>query len=537
MIGNSCDLSPFTANGVKAGRTRLRSLWGLPLYGFKIKAEERRPTCWHRPTFVCMRPLLPRPQLHLAQQALSAGSPTAPFWYCVRIESWWLSSLRFKARRATATAGSSLPQMLPNQAEGHRFEGSYLELSQRIVFEQKEIGTIVIRTGLEAMRDRLLQYFAITALVLLASTVVSIFASLRFQRIISRPISELAATAKNVSRNKDFSIRATAYSRDEIGQLVETFNEMLSRIQEQNLELKEAHDQLELRVIDRTAQLEAVNKELEAFSYSVSHDLRAPLRSIDGFSQALLEDYGDKLDPQGQDDLQRVRGATQRMGQLIDDMLHLSRVTRDEMCREELDISALVRMISTDLRTSEPKRQADFAIADDIKANADARLVRILLENLLGNAWKFTSKRQAAKIEFGVDCSNGNPVYFVRDDGAGFDMAYADKLFGAFQRLHSMTEFKGTGIGLATVQRIAARHGGRVWAESKVDKLHVSVKGRVSTCRSSFESRRDCLFSSTPRQAADALSTAASCRRRRSRGVVGRGCARRGRKRRGCIGT
>jgi signal transduction histidine kinase len=376
----------------------------------------------------------------------------------------------FIAGGATAIAGSSLPQVLTDQSIGYRFEGSYLELSQRIVFEQKEIGTIMIRTGLEAMRVRLLQYFAITVLVLIASTVGSIFASLWFQRIISRPISELAATAKDVSRGKDFSIRATAYSRDEIGQLVETFNEMLSRIQEQNLELKEAHDQLELRVIDRTAQLEAVNKELEAFSYSVSHDLRAPLRSIDGFSQALLEDYGDKLDPQGQDDLQRVRGATQRMAQLIDDMLHLSRVTRDEMCREELDISALARMISIDLRTSEPERQMDFEIADDIKANADARLVRILLENLLGNAWKFTSKRQSAKIEFGVDCSNGNPVYFVRDDGAGFDMAYADKLFGAFQRLHTMTEFKGTGIGLATVQRIAARHGGRVWAESKVEQ-------------------------------------------------------------------
>jgi signal transduction histidine kinase len=376
----------------------------------------------------------------------------------------------FRARGATATAGSSLPQVLTDQAIGHRFVGSYLELSQRIFFEQKEIGTIMIRTGLEAMRVRLLQYFAITGLVLLASTAGSILASLRFQRIISRPISELAATAKSVSRDKDFSVRATAYSRDEIGQLVETFNEMLSRIQEQSQELKGAHDHLELRVIDRTAQLEAVNKELEAFSYSVSHDLRAPLRSIDGFSQALLEDYGDKLDPQGQDDLRRVRAATQRMAQLIDDMLNLSRVTRDEMCREELDLSALVRTIAIELRTAEPERQTDFAIADDIKANADARLLRILLENLLGNAWKFTGKRQEAKIEFGVDRSNGNPVYFVRDDGAGFDMAYAGKLFGAFQRLHAMTEFKGTGIGLATVQRIAARHGGRVWAESKVEQ-------------------------------------------------------------------
>ncbi|TLY16318.1 MAG: PAS domain S-box protein [Nitrospirae bacterium] len=225
---------------------------------------------------------------------------------------------------------------------------------------------------------------------------------------------------------------------------------------------------LEQRVLERTAQLEAANKELESFSYSVSHDLRAPLRSIDGFSLALLEDLGDKVGLQGKDYLRRVRDATQRMGQLIDDLLNLARVTREEMRREPVDLSALARSIATDLKRTQPDRQVAFAIADGLVANGDAHLLRVALENLLGNAWKFTSKRPRTRIEFGVDKQNGTPAYFVRDDGAGFDMAYSGKLFGAFQRLHSNKEFEGTGIGLATVKRVIRRHGGRVWAESSV---------------------------------------------------------------------
>jgi light-regulated signal transduction histidine kinase (bacteriophytochrome) len=277
-------------------------------------------------------------------------------------------------------------------------------------------------------------------------------------------------TAKKVSEDKDFSVRAKAASRDETGLLIETFNEMLGRIQEQNQALERARDELEERVIERTTQLEAANKELESFSYSVSHDLRAPLRSIDGFSQALFEDYGDKLDAQGRSDLQRVRAATQRMAQLIDDMLNLSRVSRGEMRREMVDLSSMVRNIAEELKAAEPDRKVDVAIADGIQAEGDVRLLRVLVENLLSNAWKFTGKHPTAKIEFGISQNNGKPVYFVRDDGAGFDMAYAGKLFGAFQRLHSMSEFNGTGVGLATVQRIVNRHGGKIWAEGTVDQ-------------------------------------------------------------------
>jgi len=220
----------------------------------------------------------------------------------------------------------------------------------------------------------------------------------------------------------------------------------------------------------KTNQLQAVNKELEAFTYSVSHDLRAPLRSIDGFSQVLLEDYIDRLDDEGKSYLMRVRSASQRMAELIDDLLNLSRVTRGEMRYETVDLSALAQTVSMDIQQSQPERDVEFTIAPGLVTKGDAHLLRVVLENLLGNAWKFTNKRERARIEFGYAKTDGQPAYFVRDNGVGFDMAYADRLFGAFQRLHSQKEFEGTGIGLATVQRIIHRHGGSTWAEGAVEQ-------------------------------------------------------------------
>src|SRR5450830_751796 len=248
-------------------------------------------------------------------------------------------------------------------------------------------------------------------------------------------------------------------------------------------------NRLEEQVRRRTVEVEAANKELEAFSYSVSHDLRSPLRSIDGFSQAFLEDYGPLVPPEGREDLERVRRATQRMGQLIDDMLLLSRVTRREMHMEKTDMSALAAEVAGELALGSPQRDVQLTIEPGMTTTGDPQLLRIVLVNLLGNAWKFTSKREHAHVSVGtVQDPEHGPAFFVRDDGAGFDLQYKDKLFVAFQRLHGQDEFPGTGIGLATVLRVARRHGGDVWAEGEIDRgatfyftipdLHVSYSAK-----------------------------------------------------------
>jgi len=228
--------------------------------------------------------------------------------------------------------------------------------------------------------------------------------------------------------------------------------------------------ELDQRVKERTMELEVVNKELESFSYSVSHDLRAPLRAIDGFSRALLEDYTDKLDAEGKEDLQTVRIASQQMGRLIDDLLRLSQINRGEMRRTEVNLSQLAGQVAGELKNSEPGRDVEFVIAPNCVACGDAGLLGIVLENGLGNAWKYTGQKPSAKIEFGLTGTPKGPAYFIRDNGCGFDMKYAHKLFGAFQRLHSASQFPGTGIGLASVQRVIHRHGGHVWIEGKADQ-------------------------------------------------------------------
>jgi signal transduction histidine kinase len=246
--------------------------------------------------------------------------------------------------------------------------------------------------------------------------------------------------------------------------LVKPFSaaELLARVR--------THTQLALKRREWIHELESANRELDAFTYSVAHDLRAPLRALNGMTEMLFEDKLGQLDDEGQRYLRIVRDCGARMTQLIEDLLKLSRITRGELTRQAVDLSKLVQEVARGLASTEPAREVNFVVQDGIRAEADPRLLRVAFENLLGNAWKFTSKRTAARIEFGVEEGQEEVVFFVRDNGAGFDMAYADKLFGVFQRLHPVTEFEGTGVGLATVRRIVSRHGGRIWADGALNK-------------------------------------------------------------------
>jgi light-regulated signal transduction histidine kinase (bacteriophytochrome) len=239
-------------------------------------------------------------------------------------------------------------------------------------------------------------------------------------------------------------------------------------LRERDKEVLRLNAELERRVRERTAQLETINRELEAFSYSVSHDLRAPLRSIRGFSEVLLQRYARSLDERGQEFLRRTCESSQQMDRLIEDLLKLSRVSRSELQCRMVNLSNLASALGDELRQAEPNRKLDFVVAPDLRVQGDERLLRVVLENLLRNAWKFTARQPAPRIEFGFDSQRS--AFFVRDNGAGFDMAYADKLFGVFQRLHSAADFPGTGVGLATVQRIINRHGGTTWAEGAPER-------------------------------------------------------------------
>jgi len=294
-----------------------------------------------------------------------------------------------------------------------------------------------------------------------AIMMIALIAGLLFASMILRPVRLLSGAAKSIGRG-DLSARVPSGRGDELGQLGETFNQMAEQIETQSIKLKQGRDELEI-----------ANRELEAFSYSVSHDLRAPLRHINGFSQVLLEDHSDKLDDTGRKYLQEVREASNEMALLIDDVLKLARVTRSDIHREVVNLSELARSIVVELKKMDDRDVAVDVVVDienGLSVDGDKRFLRIVLTNLLDNAWKFTSNRPEPRIVFGHEQIGEETVYFVRDNGAGFDMTYADKLFGTFQRLHAESEFYGTGIGLATVRRIIDRHGGRVWGEGKVDE-------------------------------------------------------------------
>jgi signal transduction histidine kinase len=376
------------------------------------------------------------------------------------------------------------------EADGTRIEGDELVLFKRVVDNREILGTVYLRADYE-LYDRLVGYLGIAAIVAAIAMLVAYVLSRQLQHIVTSPLLAIANIAREVTEKRTFSLRAPKLSRDEIGMLAESFNTMLAEIERATRDLEASNEvlgreiaehnraeqeilrlnaELEQRVKERTAQLEYTNGELEAFCYSVSHDLRAPLRAIDGFGQALMEDFPKDVSEEAQRYLSRIRSSTQRMGQLIEDLLNLSRVSRGGLERRDADVSELARQVVNDLQSREPQRKVDISIWDGMRASADSRLLRAALENLIGNAWKFSAKTDKPRIEIGSLSDDGRAVFYVRDNGAGFDMAYADKLFGAFQRLHSGNEYQGTGIGLATVQRIVHRHGGRIWADAKPGK-------------------------------------------------------------------
>jgi signal transduction histidine kinase len=363
-----------------------------------------------------------------------------------------------------------LPAQLGGSPNGHRFADEHLVLFRPIVGGKQVVGTVYIMADLQDIRQRLTRYLGIASLVGLVSFGFALGLSSWLQRRISRPLLELAHTARLVSAEKDYTVQVTADSRDEVGILVEAFNEMLTQIQWRDTALQQAHDELEQRVIERTGQLEAANQELEAFSYSISHDLRAPLRAINGFARILLEEHAPHMTDAAQEYLSLVRDNAQQMGQLIDDLLAFARLSRQPLSKQPVAPADLVQQALNELRPLQEGRRINFTIGDLPLCQADPALLKQVLVNLLANALKFTGRREVAVIEVGCREAPGAHVYFVKDNGVGFNMAYANKLFGVFQRLHPAEEYEGTGVGLAIVQRIIHRHGGRIWAEAAVDQ-------------------------------------------------------------------
>lgn len=348
----------------------------------------------------------------------------------------------------------------------YRFEQGHLLLSHPMVEKGAPIGTLYLKSDLQPMKARFGPYLWIVLLVLVISVAGAFVLAQVQQWRISAPILALAMTAKMVSESKDYTVREMVHTRDELGLLAEAFNAMLSQIQERDMALRKMNEELEQRVQERTGELRAANRELEAFSYSVSHDLRAPLRAITGFSRILLEDYALQLPDEAQHYLKIVDNGGQQMGQLIDDLLTFSRLGRIELRKQPVATADLVQQVLEDLQAEQSGRQVEITLGDLLPCRAEPSLLKQVFVNLLSNALKYSRQREVAHIEVGCREHDGKQVYFVKDNGVGFDMQYAEKLFGVFQRLHRAEEYEGTGVGLAIVQRIVQRHGGRVWAEA-----------------------------------------------------------------------
>jgi signal transduction histidine kinase len=390
----------------------------------------------------------------------------------------------YNARGALfATYGArSAPEQFPklSESDGTRIEGRHLILFRRIIENNEVLGTVYLKAEYR-LAEHVLNYLAIIGVVLAIGLLVAFGIAAWLQRTISTPVLAMRDIAREVVEKRDFSLRATNTSNDEIGYLADAFNDMLSEIQRRadalersnatlaraEEDLKMLNAELEQRIADRTRQLEAANKELESFSYSVSHDLRAPVRAIAGFSKMLADGHGEHLDDEGKRKLGIVRSEAARMGALIDDLLAFSRLGRQSIQRGPVDMKELVLRNFETLKAQHQGAEPDLRLGYLPPASGDRSLLAQVWVNLISNALKFSSKKDKPVIEVSAVSDAAEHTYFVRDNGAGFDPRFAAKLFGVFQRLHDASEFSGTGVGLALVQRIVTRHGGRVWAEGE----------------------------------------------------------------------
>jgi signal transduction histidine kinase len=361
--------------------------------------------------------------------------------------------------------------LMPGESSEYWTRGRTILLGKRIDFQGKAVGAVYLLAETGQLRRGALQFGLLSAGILALCFVLALLATSAMRHLVTDPLTGLAETAQIVSKEKDYSLRARIpRSSDELTLLVQSFNEMLEQIQQRDRALEVSRRMLEQKVRERTAELTAANKELEAFSYSVAHDLRGPLQQTNNIAYLLQMSMPESAKLEDRELMDKLLDGTQRMSALIDDLLNLSRATSTPLRRTAIDLSHMVAAIVESFKAEEGARIVNVSIAKGARAIADEGLVHVALENLLGNAWKYTSKRNAAEVTFGFNESAAGPIYFVRDNGAGFDPRFADRLFRPFQRLHSQNEFNGTGIGLATAYRIIARHGGKIWAEGKVDQ-------------------------------------------------------------------